>query len=345
MVMPGFDRVLVTGGTGFLGRYVLARLLSLGLRPLATTFGEPQLNVTDNALSQVDMIESDLAERDQVNDLVRSFRPQIVIHLAGTTGHNDPQGERCQRVNYEATVNLLDSLRGSEVSRVVLIGTAAEYGDQATPFLESMKARPLSYYAESKTRANEYALQMHATTGLPVTVLRVFTAFGYGQPHKMFLSQLITHGLLNQQFKMSDGLQKRDFVYIEDVTDAIMAGLAAPNAVGRVINIGSGRGIPLRQVAEVVWKACGADRELLEIGSMNKTGDEAFDTEADNSLAREILNWSPSREDPRCQQSGRCPTEHNRSNEARHCEGLQPPFLPPLNGKSQYKTNHEEHFP
>jgi nucleoside-diphosphate-sugar epimerase len=109
----------------------------------------------------------------------------------------------------------------------------------------------------------------------------------------MFVSQLITHALLNQRFIMSDGLQKRDLVYIDDVTDAIMAGMAKPDAVGRVINIGSGCGIPLRQLARAIWSACNADSELLEIGSVEKSGDAAIDTEANISLAREILDWSP----------------------------------------------------
>ena len=293
--MPVLDRILVTGGTGFLGRYVLARLVGQGYRPLSTTFNEKE-SLDAAIAADIDLIGSDLTDPGATRDLVRSYRPEMVIHVAGTTGHNDPTGERCRQINYEATVNLLDALSDSAVKRVVLIGTAAEYGDQPIPFNENMEPRPLSHYAASKMKANEYALRMHTDPGLPVIILRVFTAFGYGQPRKMFLSQLITHGLLNKQFMMSDGLQKRDLVSIEDVTTAILSSLTAEKAVGRVINIGSGHGVPLRDVAEAVWKACGAEKSLLEIGAMEKTGDAAFDTEADISLAREILDWSPAQQ-------------------------------------------------
>jgi nucleoside-diphosphate-sugar epimerase len=292
--MPVFDRILVTGGTGFLGRYILQRLVEQGHRPLSTTFKENETPLEPAVAGSVDLIETDLTDRDKTKELISSYHPQIVVHLAGTTGHNDPAGERCRRVNYDATVNLLDALAGSDVMRVVLIGTAAEYGDQLIPFNENMRPQALSHYGVSKVHANEHAIRLHAASGLPVTILRVFTAFGYGQPHKMFLSQLITHALLNKQFMMSDGLQKRDFVSIEDVTSAILAALTEEKAVGRVINIGSGRGVRLCDVAEAVWKACDADRELLQIGAVEKTGDAAFDTEADISLARELLDWSPS---------------------------------------------------
>lgn len=291
--MPVSDRILVTGGTGFLGRYMLARLIGQGHRPLSTTFNEGDALDAATAAA-VDLVDTDLTDRHKTKELISSYRPEMIIHLAGTTGHNDPTGERCRRINYDATVNLLDALSDRPVRRVVLIGTAAEYGDQSIPFDESMQPQPMSHYAVSKVKANEYALRVHAESDLPVTVLRVFTAFGYGQPRKMFLSQLITHALLNKQFMMSDGSQKRDFVSIEDVTTAILDSLNAAKASGRVINIGSGRGVPLRDVAQAVWKACGADIDLLEMGAVDKTGDAAFDTEADISLARAILGWSPS---------------------------------------------------
>jgi UDP-glucose 4-epimerase len=152
---------------------------------------------------------------------------------------------------------------------------------------------PVSRYAVSKARTNEFALEMNARTGFPVTVLRVFTAYGYHQPRKMFLSQLLTHALLNQRFKMSDGLQKRDFVYVGDVVDAITAAMTAQRAVGRVINIAGGRGIALKDLATKVWAVCNGDPQLLEIGSREKSSDDAFDTEADISLAAELLAWRP----------------------------------------------------
>jgi len=290
--MP-FDRILVTGGTGFLGRYVLKRLVTEGHRPLSTTFKENETPLDAAFAEAVDFVEIDLTNPEKTRELITSHRPEIVIHLAGTTGHNDPTGERCRQINYDATVNLLDALSTSDLNRVVLIGTAAEYGDQLIPFTETMDSRPLSPYGASKAMANEYAMNMHAASSLPVTILRVFTAFGYGQPRKMFLSQLITHGLLNQRFMMSDGAQKRDFVFIEDVAAAILASLTADAAVGRTVNIGSGHGVPLSDVANAVWNACGANKELLEIGALEKSGDAAFDTEADISLAAAILDWSP----------------------------------------------------
>ena len=121
----------------------------------------------------------------------------------------------------------------------------------------------------------------------------MFTAYGPGQPQKMFLSQVISHAVSGERFRMSDGRQKRDFVFVGDVVDAILTASEAETAVGRSINIAGGRGIGLAELARKIWKTCDADPELLEIGAIDKNSDDAFHTEADISLASELLGWAP----------------------------------------------------
>jgi nucleoside-diphosphate-sugar epimerase len=279
--MPS-PKILVTGGTGFIGRYAVERLRTNGVEPLVTS------SVAARSIQALDLRDEKAARA-----LIESYRPEIVLHLAGVTGASTDAG-LCHSVNYVGTVNLLNALAETEVSRGVLIGTAAEYGEQQPPFREDMPPRPVSPYAVSKARATEYALDAYARTGLPVTVLRVFTAYGYGQPGKMFLSQLMSHALDGTRaFKMSDGLQKRDLVYVEDVVDAIIAASTCGPASGRVINIGSGRAIALRDLAVKIWSMCGAEPNLLRTASIEKTADDAFDTEADISLAARLLGWRP----------------------------------------------------
>ncbi len=292
MSHPPFDRILVTGGTGFIGRYVVNMLVRDGFRPLVTALARRAFE-NNEYLHEVDIVNLDLTDSTKTNELIESYRPHGVVHLAGATGHNDATGEICHAVNFIGTVNLLKALERCSVRRVIILGSASEYGKQILPFREDMTARPVSHYGISKAKSTEAALEMNAATGFPVTILRVFSAFGYGQPAKMFLSQLINHALINQHFKMSDGLQKRDYVYAGEVAAAIKGSLFTENSIGRIFNIASGRGTVLKELAETVWDVCGADRSLLEIGSIEKTGDDGFDTEADISLADRILGWRP----------------------------------------------------
>ena len=292
MSVPPLERILVTGGTGFIGRYLVELLVSKGFRPLVTN-NDPSFR--RETFSDVDVVELDITAAAETDRLIRSYKPQIVIHLAGITGSNDPTGTACDAVNFKATVDLLKTVDRVGVERVIMIGTAAEYGDQPVPFREDMPVRPVSPYAVSKAKANQFALDMHAANGFPVTILRIFSAYGFGQPDKMFLSQLIRHALLKQRFTMSDGYQKRDFVHAGDVAAAIAAAMTAKKAIGRVINIGSGHGVMLRDLARTVWSMCGGGDELLDIGSRGKSGDDNFDTEADITLAGQVLDWQPER--------------------------------------------------
>lgn len=287
---PAKTRILVTGGTGFIGRYVVDLLIADGSRPLVATFNE-----TVSGNPNIDLIELDLTNEAEINDLIRSYKPQIVLHLAGITGNADPTGKIYHDINFTGTANLLMALEKNGADRVVMLGSASEYGNQPTPFREDMPTRPVSHYGISKAMASQFAIEMHALNNFPVTILRVFTAFGLGQPDKMFFSQLLKHAMANRHFNMSDGLQKRDFVHVDDVVGAIKASMTADKAVGRIINIAGGKGIALRDLARHVWKMFGADDDRLHIGSREKTGDDRFDTEADISLAAEILNWRPGR--------------------------------------------------
>ena len=286
-----FDRVLVTGGTGFIGSLVLERLITRGIRPLVTTRSPRSSDYFGS--SDVDLYELDITDSVRTSELIRSYKPQAVLHLAGVTGSGDPTGDLCGKVNLTATQNLFNSLDAVGVERVVTIGSAAEYGLQPLPFREEMKMRPVSKYGTSKAAATRMALEMHENNGFPVSVLRVFSAYGNGQPRHMFLPQVIEHALANRHFEMSHGKQLRDFVHVSDVAEAIIAALNTKEAVGKIINIGSGKGSALRDVAKKVWSMCEAEPDGLLIGARPTINDDDIDTEADISRAEDILGWRP----------------------------------------------------
>lgn len=286
------DRVLITGGAGFIGRNLIKRLVLEDVRPLVTIFKNETDVISPSVENKVDFVDLDLRDASATRQLIRKYRPTTVIHLAGVTGREDPTGKLCSELNYQATSRMLAELAETNVEHVVIIGTAAEYGNQTTPFRESTPARPISSYAVSKARANDFALTLYASTALPVTILRLFTVYGVGQPEKMFLCQLISHALSNRDFEMSDGSQRRDFINIADVTTAIIDALGVATAFGRIINIGSGKAHKLRDVAELAWKICKTDAEII-FDAVTKTNDDAADTLADIRLAKELLDWQP----------------------------------------------------
>lgn len=288
-----FERILVTGGTGFIGRYVVARLVSAGHRPTVTQFGAVPGDF--DLGPKLDLIELDLRDSNETGKLVSTLKPDLLIHLAGVTGQSDPKGQLCEEINHRATVHLLDRLAETDVRKIIMVGSAAEYGPQPTPFRENMPDDPRSPYAVSRTRANRYALSMAGSTGLPVTILRLFSVYGIGQPMNMFLPQLISHAVSGSEFRMTSGTQRRDFVHADDVARAILTSADSAQATARVMNIGGGTGFRLSEVARSVWQYCEADEALLQIGVLETEGDGSFDTLADIQLAKTLLRWRPIR--------------------------------------------------
>ena len=289
MPIDEYGRILITGGFGFVGRAVTSELVAHGLRPLIL-----DRNANENeGKGAFDMARVDITDHLAVGNMIADYRPDLVIHLAGVNVRGDATGTENEVVNFSATASLIEQASDAGTKKLVMMGSAAEYGNNPIPFREDLEPHPVSQYARSKAKATDFALDYSARTGFDITVLRTFTAYGPDQPADMFLSQLVKHAVMNERFNMSDGIQRRDFLFIADVVRALFASASSQKAAGRVVNIGCGRSIALRDAAEYVWKACGADPERLLFGSVAKRGDDQFDTQADNSLAAELLNWYP----------------------------------------------------
>lgn len=286
-------RILITGGSGFIGKNVCSLLA--GRNRQAYVFTRSGGNIFDDKKFQnrIVPIEMDLRDRQKVEKWLKKYRPDFVIHLAGATQHEDQSGEKCFELNWRATRDFFEMLVEITPKKVIAVGTADEYGSRKTPQNELLAPEPLTAYAESKTLAAEYALKLNREKNFPIVILRIFTAYGAGQPARMFLSQLIRHALVNEEFEMTDGRQKRDYIYVDDAAEGILSALEKENINGKIFNLGSGASFSLREIAEKAWRICGAETGKLKIGARPKLSGESFDTQADIAAAREMLGWQP----------------------------------------------------
>ena len=269
------DKVLVTGGTGFIGAAVVAALRQNGREVIS-------LSRADG-----DIASPDTLKRHQGKDVTS------VIHCAGRTfvpdSWDDPAG--FMATNALGTMRVLEFCR-SENARLVHI-SAYVYGQpESLPIPETAPVRANNPYALSKYIA-EQACRFHAEhMDVPITILRPFNIYGPGQPGQ-FLVPTILSQLHGTAIEMLDLEPRRDYVFLSDLVDAILRAeaLIAPGC--HVLNIGSGQSV---SVAEIVAEAQAVAGTSLKLMSRNKKRlNEIPDVVADITAARDVLNWSPRR--------------------------------------------------
>jgi len=282
------EKVAVTGATGFIGGHLVRRLVSGGCRPTLLGRHENYGRLLRGLEGHVQWTTCDLLDGESVRAAIRKEAPNTLFHLAGTRSRGEAAD--CAILNFYGTAQLLEESQKNGVRRIVMAGSAEEYGTQPGPLNERFSLKPSTGYGISKALATKHALALSARKSCPVVVIRPFSVYGPGQPANMFVAQAVDAAVREIPFKMSSGEQKRDLVFVEDVVRGLISAAMAPRIEGRVINLGTGRPRRLRDVAERIWEMSATSAPLV-VGALKPGPDELCDTWADIREAAELLDW------------------------------------------------------
>ena len=256
--------ILVTGGAGFIGSHLVRWLVEAGhaVRVLDNLVTAHNL---DPVASAIDMRQADLQDADAVREAVVGV--DYVFHLAALISvvQSVDQPLLTHAINVSATLGLLEAARAAGVRRVVQVSSAAVYGDPAqVPTPESSPPEPLSPYGLSKHIAEEYGQLYTRLYGLECVALRFFNVYGPRQdPHSpyaaavpRFVDALASGG---QPTVFGDGLQTRDFTFVEDNVRALWAAASAPEVAGGVFNVGRGQPVTVLELITTLADLLGVE--------------------------------------------------------------------------------------
>ena len=287
-------RMLITGGAGFLGASLANRLVEEGHTVLALddlTAGDPrrlsrQVLLTRGDVRDVPKLWTLLQGVDCVYHLAARVRVPESVHYPAE--YNE--------VNVGGTVALMQAMRDTGVRRVVLASSGAIYGEQEQqPVDEAQTPRPNSPYGVSKIAAEYYTSTLGMLYDIETVSLRIFNAYGPGQDLPPSYPPVIPQALRQAQTGGSivifgDGSQTRDFVFVDDVVDALVSAATASSANRTVINIGSGQEVSIRELAAHVVRV--TDKQVSILYNPSVSGGVSR-LVADVRLARDLLGWAP----------------------------------------------------
>jgi UDP-glucose 4-epimerase len=288
---------LVTGGGGFIGSHLVDRLLELGhaVRVLDNFSTGHRANLR-RTLAHIELIEGDLRDPDTVRRAMQSA--EIVLHQGALPSVprsvNDPRTSNA--VNVEGTLNVLLAARDAGVRRVVVASSSSVYGDTPTlPKVETMPPTPRSPYAISKLAAEQYTCAFAPLYGLETVALRYFNVFGPRQdPTSQYagvIALFCTAALHGRPYTLQgDGLQSRDFTYVDNAVQANILAATAPDVAGQVFNIACGQRITLLDMVAILNQLIGRDLPI-EYGPP-RAGDVRHSL-ADIGRAQQLLGYAP----------------------------------------------------
>jgi dTDP-glucose 4,6-dehydratase len=294
-------RVLVTGADGFLGSHLVERLLAAGASVAVLVRPSSVVGAAGHALRNLAGVEPaldrvlavDVAGSDATARIVE-WQPERIMHLAADAwvDRSFDHPAEVLRSNLEGTLRVLEAARRcSRLERVVVTSSSEIYGDAQIPAIdEAHPLEPTSPYAASKLAADRLAHAYHRTYALPVAIIRPFNTFGPRHPYDV-IPKLVARALRGEPLTIhGDGMQSRDFSYVDDMVDAFAIVGDHPAAIGRAVNFGTGVAITIRALAERIVALTGS-RSPIEHGPARAA--EVSRLCCDHGLATRLFGWQP----------------------------------------------------
>ncbi len=294
------ERVLVTGGAGFIGSHFVDKSVSEGynVRVLDNLSGGNLKNIEGHLKTkQVDFVKGDIRDSVVVNECLENV--DAVVHFAAqiSVTYSMDHPDFTFDVNSVATKNLLSACAKKAVGKFVLASSCAVYGDPDPKFLpidETCKTNPISPYAESKLLAENHCFQFDKEKLLQAVVLRFFNVYGPRQGLNDY-SGVITKFISRIKEKKpliiyGDGSQSRDFVNVKDIVRAVFAAMQSKDAHGQALNIGSGKPTSINELAKTLLELAGVDLEVCH--EKPRVGD-IMHSYGNISKAKKVLGYEP----------------------------------------------------
>lgn len=286
------ERILVTGGAGFIGSNLANELAQTND---VVVVDDGFLGDERNLVDDVDFRERSVLEDDLPTDV------SVVFHLAALSSYamHEADPSRGARVNVEGFVNTIEQAREDGCSTVVYASTSSIYGDQTTPSLEDMDVTVNTGYEASKVARERYAEYFSNHYDMHLAGMRLFSVYqGYGgnEAHKEEYANVVAQfaddiARGESPTLYGDGTQTRDFTHVKDVTRGLIT--AADHQLEGIYNLGTGRAVSFNELVAMITSELDADVEPEYVENPISEDVYVHDTMADYAKIHDATGWEP----------------------------------------------------
>lgn len=294
-------QVLVTGAGGFIGSHLTETLVKNGAKVRVfirynSRDGRGNLEDLDpKVLDEIEIVAGDLRDADVIERSLKGC--DTVFHLGALVGipYSYKNPREVVETNIMGTFNVLTAARDLGVSRIVHTSTSEVYGSaRYVPIDENHPLQGQSPYSASKIGADKLAESFYASYELPVVTVRPFNCYGPRQSARAVIPTLITQAMASKEIRLGNIETLRDFTYVTDTVEGFIRASQKQTALGKVINVGSGKEISIGELAHVIKKTLGSTANIVvDESRIRPSRSEVNRLLADNHLAREVLEWEP----------------------------------------------------
>jgi UDP-glucose 4-epimerase len=287
------EKVLVTGGAGFIGSALCRALLGRGHQ--VTVLDDLSVGSPDRVPAGGQLVRGDVRDAGAVGRLLRALRPQRVFHLAALhyIPHCNARPVDTLDINVGGTRTLLEACRHEPPASVFVASTAAVYPPAGSPFREETPIGPIDMYGHSKAMDEDLARLFQRETGARTVVGRLFNVFGPNDSNPHLIPALVSQVLDGRDTLELGNLDPvRDYVHVDDVVAGILAAVGGAAAELEVFNIGSGRGHSVREVVAVVEEAVGRPLRVVQTADRLRAV-ERQELVGDVSKLASASGWQP----------------------------------------------------
>lgn len=295
-------KILVTGADGFIGSHLVEKLILEGhdvkAFVLYNSFGNWGWldQIEPNILNHIEVIMGDVRDKNILREAINKC--DTIIHLAALIAipYSYKSPESYVETNVKGTLNVLQIAKDFEIEKVIHTSTSEVYGSaQYVPMDEKHPIVGQSPYSASKIAADQLAISFFSSFNTPVSIVRPFNTFGPRQSARAIIPSIITQ-IANgeKEIKLGDLSPKRDFNYIDDTINGFVCALNSKESIGEIINLGSNYELSIADVVSIIIELMEVDVKIVEDSSrIRPKKSEVLRLLADNSKAKNILNWEP----------------------------------------------------